>query len=562
MGSLREEERLLCAFGMLHEAPVRFESCQTLSYGGVMLLLPFLLECGLLSYREHYTQRPSGYYSFDSLFILIAFFYLCRVKSFEQSKHYSPGEFGKLIGYDRIPEVKKLRGMIREITSQKQTEAWTSVLSEKWITEEEPELYYVDGHVQVYHGQLANLGKKHVSRQRLCLPGMMEFWINASDGSPYFFVTANVNEKMAQMLIEEIIPELLKLHPLPDERIEKLKASVDEPFFTLVFDREVWSPELFALLWSEFRIAVITYRKNAKDKWDESLFTECEVTTSLGEKEMKLSEQAFCHEQCTMREVRRLCKEGHQTAIVTTNRVLSTERIASLMFARWAQENFFRYMRQEYALDKIIQYTVDNLDGDVKVVNQEYNNITYKIKKEREKIARRKAKLYPHRQPQAGPPSVKEDEAWMKGQLELIEEIKLMEEQVEQLINKRKDIPYKIPLSQMPESIRYNQLNRESKALQNVIKMICYRAETALAALLRPHYSRANHEVRSLIKSIIHTPIDMEVEPKNETITITLYPLANRRSSHAVNKICNTINETSTLYPGTNLKMVFKNRTI
>jgi hypothetical protein len=50
-------------------------------------------------------------------------------------------------------------------------------------------LYYVDGHVQVYHGRLAELGKKHVSRQRLCLPGMMEFWINSREGLPFFFIT-------------------------------------------------------------------------------------------------------------------------------------------------------------------------------------------------------------------------------------------------------------------------------------------------------------------------------------------------------------------------------------
>jgi hypothetical protein len=360
---------------------------------------------------------------------------------------------------------------------------------------------------------------------------------------------------------------LLNLHPLSDERIRELRACTDEPIFTLVFDREAWSPELFALLWSDYRIAVITYRKNVKDRWDESLFTECEVITTMGEAKMKLSEQDYSHEQCTMREVRKLCNEGHQTGIVTTNRILSKERIASQMFARWAQENFFRYMRQEYALDKIIQYSVDNLDGDIRVVNREYSNITYQIKKERGKIGRRKAKLYHCSQQKAGHFSEKEEEQecneqWMKSHLELIEEIQLMEQQVDHLINKRKEIPYKIPLSQMPEDMRYNRLDKESKALQNVIKMICYRAETALAALLRPHYSRANHEVRSLVKSIIHTSTDMEVDGKEGAITITIYPLANRRSNDAVSKICNAVNRTNTLYPGTNLKMIFKTKTI
>ena len=54
----------------------------------------------------------------------------------------------------------------------------------------------------------------------------------------------------------------------------------------------------------------------------------------------------------------------------------------------------------------------------------------------------------------------------------------------------------------MPESIRYNQLNRDSKMLQNIIKMNCYRAETALANLLSPYFNRANQEIRALIKSV------------------------------------------------------------
>jgi len=141
-----------------------------------------LIECGLLTYRNHYSQHLKGFYNFDNLFIIIAFIYLCRIKSFEQIKNHSPGEFGKLVGYDRIPEVKTLRRMVDEVTSQNRTKQWSASLSESWIAEEAPQLYYIDGHVQVYHGYLANFGKKHVSRQRLCLPGMMEFWVNSSQG--------------------------------------------------------------------------------------------------------------------------------------------------------------------------------------------------------------------------------------------------------------------------------------------------------------------------------------------------------------------------------------------
>ncbi len=42
-------------------------------------------------------------------------------------------------------------------------------------------------------------------------------------------------------------------------------------------------------------------------------------------------------------------------------------------------------MRQEYDLDRITQYGVDELDKSILVVNQEYNNINYKLKKTEKK---------------------------------------------------------------------------------------------------------------------------------------------------------------------------------
>jgi hypothetical protein len=211
MAATRVAERVSCAFGLMPVNPVRFEPCSSIPNGGVMLLLPFLMECGLLSYREHYGERH-GYYTFDSLLITLSFFLLLRIKTVEQGKQYNPGEMGKLTGYDRIPEVKKLRGMIRELTGAGKCEDRSKSLSVRWMSEEEPELYYVDGHVQVCYGYMAELGKKHVSRQRLCLAGMTEFWVNSPEGLPFFFITAQVNEKMTEMLESGMIitsPSLL-----------------------------------------------------------------------------------------------------------------------------------------------------------------------------------------------------------------------------------------------------------------------------------------------------------------------------------------------------------------
>ena len=67
------------------------------------------------------------------------FIYSLRIKNLEQVKRHSPGELGKLVGYDRIPKVNTLRGMVHEITAQKHTDQWAASLVKTWIEEDEPE---------------------------------------------------------------------------------------------------------------------------------------------------------------------------------------------------------------------------------------------------------------------------------------------------------------------------------------------------------------------------------------------------------------------------------------
>jgi len=146
---------------------------------------------------------------------------------------------------------------------------------------------------------------------------------------------------------------------------------------------------------------------------------------------------------------------------------------------------------------------------------------------------------------------------WFQKTLELVEKAQQIEKELNRLIDKRKDTRYKIPLCEMPENQRYTKLHQESKYLMNIIKMICYRAETALANKLAPHFSRAENEIRMLVKAITHLSIDLMPDKENSLLNITLYPLSNIRSQNALAGIIDEVNATNTVFPGTNLKMKF-----
>lgn len=555
IGATNVEERGLAVNHQLESTPVNFEPCESVPQAGVLFVLPFLEQTGLFSFKDHFQELKKGYYHITFIILFIAFMYLRRIKNPEQLKHHSPGEFGKLMGLDRVPEARCLRGKLKQICTQQKSWQWNMDLAKKWIHHEENEFYYIDGHVQVYNGHKAKLGKKHVARQKLCLPGMQEFWVNNKDGMPYFYVTGQVNEKLIEMLETQIIPTLLKEVPSKYTMAE-LDNDLGLPRFTLVFDREAYSPAFFKRLWEKYRIAIITYRKNVKDIWDKNDFDEITINIEGNETKMLLAEKDIKLDNLPMREIRRL-SGNHQTSVITTNKKLSLHRVATHMFARWTQENFFKYMRQDYDFDRLLQYAVDHIDNDFVVVNPEYNNIAYRLKKTREKTSRRMATLYKLQED-----NVKDDlestGKYLKKQIKVKQELDVFKEKEDQLLDKRKQTPYKIKIEDMPDNVKYNKLNLESKRFQNIIKIICYRAETSFANLLSGNYKKSINEKRALVKSIINSHADILPDYQKNQLTVKLYSQSSPRMNDAIKNVCNLLNETKTKYPGTNLIMNYK----
>lgn len=515
-----------------------------------MLLLPFLEQTGLFSFRSHYHELAKGYYYIDFVILFLSFMYLRRIKSPEKLKYYSPGEFGKIMGLDRVPEAKCFRGKLAEICSQQKSEEWNMALANQWALAGENDFYYIDGHVQVYSGYQATLGKKHVSRQKLCLPGMQEFWVNDKNGMPYFYITGEVNEKLLEMLDKQLIPALREKMPCKYGE-QKLRDDPNLPRFTVVFDREAYSPVFFQKLWDDYQIGVLTYRKNVKDFWAEKDFAEYTVEMEGNASKMQLAEKTVKLNGVSMREVRRLC-DGHQTSVITTNKKLSLLMVALYMFSRWTQENFFKYMRQDYDFDKILQYAVEQIDGEFIVNNPEYNNLTYKLGKLREKISRKKAHLFELMENNITDDLEKANQ-YLKKQTEVRDELKTAEKQEKELLEKRVKIPSRIKIKEMPEHIKYTKLNTESKRFQNTIKMICYRAETSFANLLAVHFKKDANEKRALAKSLIGSIADILPDYTNNILNIKIYSQANSRMNHAIEKILPLLNECETVYPGTNL---------
>jgi len=215
-------DRMAASVGELTAVEPAFQAVGDVPNGGVLLALPALLAVGLLHQAEKYFQLPKGYYGLGSLFLMLAFLALARLPSLERLRYCAPGEWGKLLGLDRIPEVRTVRKKIALLSAQHQASAWSGELCAHWMGEdpERAAVLYVDGHVRVYHGHQTALPRHYVARQKLCLRATTDYWVNAMDGQPFFLLNQAVDPGMLQVLEHEIVPRLereIPSQPTPEQ---------------------------------------------------------------------------------------------------------------------------------------------------------------------------------------------------------------------------------------------------------------------------------------------------------------------------------------------------------
>jgi len=542
----RHEERALARMGQLTEAAPRFVAAEAVRYGGALLALPALLTRGVLEAGEQtYGALKKAFYGLRATLLILAFMALLRIRTPEQLQGHPPGELGMLLGLDRAPEAKTLRRKLWELAERRQATRFSQRLAERWVHEqaEGVGLLYIDGHVRPYCGTAHRLPQAWVARRRLCQAATTDIWVNQADAQPLFVVTAPANDDLLAMLRREVLPEIRRL--------------AGERRVTIVFDREGWSPKFFRELRDQ-GFDVLTYRKGKYAAWARRAFR---TVTGVVEGRSVSYELAERSTQLLpgfrLREVRRLCANGHQTAILTTRQDLPIEVVAYRMFERWTQENFFRYMRQHFALDALVTYAVEPADPERTIPNPERKQVA-------KALATKRAALRELEQTygQQARTNAEAQRPTMRGfkiaQAGLNRQITALEAKCRQLQARLKALPKRVAVKEVIEEAEIVQLAPEAKHLTDTLKMVAYRAETALVRCLTPHYARTEEEGRALIREMLLTSADLLPEADHHRLRVRLHSLANPRSNEALAKLCETLNALEIRYPGTDLKLVYQ----
>jgi transposase-like protein len=539
----RSAERQAARAGLLAEAAPAVTEGASLPFAGALVILPALAATGLLEVaaavygagRHVAGARRAAFYGLRSLVLCVVMSLLLGEPRAEGLTRTDPVAIGRLIGLDRAPEVKRLRARLAELAGEGRSGDLLSGLAAHHVAAR-PEavgLLYVDGHVRAYHGK-ADVGKAHLARMRIAMPAELDTWVSDRFGDGLLVWQAPPGASLSGELSQVA------------RQVRALVGEGARP--TVCFDRGGWSPSLFRRLVEE-GFDVLTYRKGKAPREPRSAFAEHTFTDDRGKEHTYLLADRAVRiayssgkRYFACRQVTRLDEvTGHQTQVLTTRGDEDAALVAHAMFSRWRQENFFKYMRAHYGIDALDAYETVPDDAARLVANPARRDADRSVREARAAIALAEEA---------------EGRASVAGQAPTAEIGAAFAAARDELSRREataRSLPAKVPLARVrPAAVR---LATERKRIMDAVRMATYNAESSLARLVAPHYARADDEARSLLREAFRTSADIEVV--GTTVHVRLDPLSAPRRAKAVAGLCEELTASETLYPGTDLTLVY-----
>ena len=225
------------------------------------------------------------------------------------------------------------------------------------------------------------------------------------------------------------------------------------------------------------------------------------------------------------------------------------------MPARRSQDNFLKYLREQFGSDKLIEHGTLPLPETAVVVNPAHRQADQIVRRERAKPVRLQVQLAAHTLPHALSPE--RITAFAERGEQLRERIGVQSALFERGKEKRGQISRKVQLKELPEAERYRQLCPESKHFIDTIKVIAYRAESALAGELGEHLQRGDDK-RAPMRRILVTPANLRPDYERKILTVELHRLGSPLQDAAVAKLCAQLTATETCLPTTDLRLVYR----
>jgi transposase len=564
----RTMDRVMARLGLLEDAAPVFVQGQRIQFAGVLLALATReSQWHLGVVKKVYRSFGASFYGIRGIFLTCIFMLLLRIKNCEQIREYNPATLGMLLGLDRAPEVKTLRRKLRLLYAREQSLECMDQMRAVRSNSNEPQLLatlYIDGHVKAYYGKYP-IGSTHSGRLHRVVRGCTDYWVNAHGGKPFCVISTDFNDAMTSVLVE-IVKNLKE---------EYRTHGIDGAGMTIVFDRGGYSGKIFEQLLS-MGVKIITYNRGPIDPVDKTLFdgkkmmiNDRKYPASPIERTMKIDVYETMPGDGTrksaakktgrvveLREILILRYDQGITSVLTN--IKDTERpaaaVASELFGRWPQENYLKYMMEEFALDHLHAYGAEDIDGAIEHPNPEYtkikkelSNLTVKVEKN---VGRQTLK-----QLQRSPGMFEKlQKKLAKIKIQGFSTIKECMDKIAALRALLSTIKERITVS------GYKRLASESRTFHQFLKMSAYQIETELVEILRQHYPDLNGDARTIIASMLKSSATLMVE--NGNLIVTLDPQSSPQRTGLLKNVCDQLNQRAAIYPGSNLTLLFRTQMV
>lgn len=234
-----------------------------------------------------------------------------------------------------------------------------------------------------------------------------------------------------------------------------------------------------------------------------------------------------------------------------TRRDLGVVEVAVRMFDRWRQENFFKYMRQEHAIDALVQHDTEPDDPSRTVPNPARTAMDKEVRKAKREVERLEAEYGA-----AALDNAESERRTMRGfkiahGTEIGIPLRQARGRLDQLLDERRKAPKRVPVGDV--RVEVVRLPRERKRLSEGLKMLAYQVETDLLRAVAPSYARSLHEGRPLLRAAMQGAADIEVG--DGELRVTLAPQSSPHRSRALAALCEILDATDTCFPGTKLRL-------
>ena len=389
-----------------------------------------------------------------------------------------------------------------------------------------PVVFYVDNHTREYTGEELLTWHWKMQEDR-AVRGVTDYWIHDVRGRPISAVTA-----FQQGSLVAFLPPCAKV----------IRTAIGEESKALVvFDRAGAFPTAMVDLQAlpEGRVDFLTYERAPFKRHGREYFerhgTALRLQCRDGKEQRVIVLDGGTYLGRGRGKVRRLCllmPDDAQINVLTSSPEDAAWLVRTL-FARWTQENAFKYGKERWGFDQLDTRQVVPYPQGTVIPNPYRAN----LERSRDRAAEREGKL---RCRLARLASSAPERTELKATLAEVTEVAAL------IKTALRRTPRHIAIEQTDLNGKLVHHQREYKLLVDTLRIAGMNAEDQLARMLRPHLS-TEPEAKRVVQNLFRAAGNIQVNHSH--ITVTLDPSANRAELRAVASLLDEVNRQRLCHP-------------